>query len=158
MAKSELKDEIESMKRRPCRRCGSCCRAFAVTLNETDLRREPRLKEFAVPKNRLPKDIQAELVAKYDETFAIRKPCPFLLFDNGINVCRIYRTRPDTCRRYYPSEITCNVAKLEERGVDTISTVFKMIGDGHAKSDVLEWMAKVDPRKFRNKIRRLLKR
>ena len=158
MAKSELKDDLEPMKRRSCRRCGSCCRTFTVTLNEGDLRRESRLKKFAVRKDRLPKEIQAELIAKYGEVFAIRKPCPFLLFDNGICVCRIYRTRPDTCRRYYPSEITCNVAKLEEQGVDTISTVFKMIGQGHAKSDVLEWMAKVDSRKFRNKIRRLLRR
>lgn len=158
MAKSELKDEIESLKRRSCRRCGSCCRAFAVTLNKSDLRRESRLKEFAVPKKRLPKDIQADLLTRYGEVFAIRKPCPFVVFDSGIWICRIYRTRPDTCRRYYPSEITCNVAKLEERGIDTVATVFKMMGDGHAKQDVLEWMAKVDPKKLINRIRRLLKR
>lgn len=158
MAKSERKEENESMKRRPCRRCGSCCRAFAVSLNERDLRREPRLKKHAVRKDRLPEDIQATLVEKYDEVFAIRKPCPFAYFDSGLWVCKIYRTRPDTCHRYYPSKITCNVAKLEERGVDTIATVLKMTGQGHSKSDVLEWMAKVDPEKLINKIRRLLRR
>ena len=158
MAKIELKDDLETLKRRPCRRCGSCCRAFAVTLNNMDLRREPRLKKFAVPKKRLPKDIQAELLARYGEVYAIRKPCPFVFCDNGLWICRIYRTRPDTCRRYFPSEITCNLAKLEERGVDTISTVFKMIGEGHAKQDVLKWMSKVDPKRLVNKIRRLLRK
>ena len=158
MAKSTLKEEIEPMQKRPCRRCGSCCRAFAVTLNDMDLRRELRLVDYAVSKERLPKWMQGQLLKRYGEKYAIRKPCPFLLFDNGINVCRIYRTRPDTCRRYYPSEITCNVAKLEERGVDTVSTVFKMTGQGHTKADVMKWMAKVDPKKLTNKIRRLLRR
>ncbi len=157
MVKSEHEDERESLKRRPCRRCGACCKAFAVTLNDMDLRRESRLKEFTVPKNRLPKDIQSHLLARYGELYAIRKPCPFLLFDSGLWICRIHRTRPDTCRRYYPSEVTCNIAKLEEIGVDTVSTIFKMMGKGHAKSDVMKWMAKVDPKKLKNKIRRLLR-
>jgi len=139
-------DIDDARKRRPCLRCGACCRAFMVTLNEGDLRREPRLKEFAVHRNKLPGDLASRLLARYDEEYGIRKPCPFLLTQNGVCSCRIHRTRPDTCRRYWPSEITCNVAKLEERGVDTVATILKMTGEGCPKQLVLDWLAKLDPK------------
>lgn len=149
MAEIRSQDDIDdALKRRPCLRCGACCKGFMITLNLRDLRREPRLKEFAVHRDKLPDDLAAKLVARYDEEYGIRKPCPFLLTENGVCSCRIYRTRPDTCRRYYPSEITCNMAKLEERGVDTIATIFKIVGQGHAKEDVLDWLVKLDPKKI----------
>lgn len=141
-------DILDARKKRPCRRCGTCCRAFMITLNEGDLRREPRLKEFAVHKDRLPEDLGAKLLARYGEVYGIRKPCPFLFTENGISICRIYRTRPDTCHRFWPSEITCNVSKLEERGVDTVATILKMVSQGHAKEDVLDWLTKLDPKKI----------
>lgn len=149
MAEIRSRDDIDdALKKRSCLRCGACCKAFMVTLNRRDLRREPKLKEFAVHRDKLPADLASKLLARYDEEYGIRKPCPFLLTENGVCSCRIYRTRPDTCRRYYPSEITCNVAKLEERGVDTIRTLLKLTGKGYPKQMVLDWLKNLDPKKI----------
>lgn len=85
-----------------CERCGQCCRAFGITLSITDMNREPRLWDVAVPIQQVGNPRTRVFMAEYNHPWVIGKdhrngPCPFL---TARNECGIYETRPQICRDY----------------------------------------------------------
>ncbi|MBD3164084.1 hypothetical protein GF323_02715 [Candidatus Woesearchaeota archaeon] len=80
-----------------CSQCGKCCLTFTVKLSDKDIKRIESLglkKEFFAEKDNFdPK------TGKY----SLKRPnrgCIFLIRKNNKYFCRIYRQRPDICRKY----------------------------------------------------------
>jgi len=89
-----------------CRRCGSCCRSLIVEAYARDLRREPRLLGKSLgPFRPDPSDKDWRRVLKCLILAGPGKACGFLTADD---LCSIYATRPDVCRRFEPSTENCS--------------------------------------------------
>jgi Fe-S-cluster containining protein len=85
-----------------CQGCATCCRKLIVGLTAGDLKREPRLRDHAVPMVAVTRRKLLDYMHKFDCTHVLAKrasgaACVFLDETNG---CTIYATRPDICRAF----------------------------------------------------------
>lgn len=134
-----------------CERCGACCMAFAVTLNDKDLEREPRLREHIIPQDKLLEHVQKGFVSKYNEKFAMsqnKERCPFLEQDDEDEACycTIYETRPHICRRFVASLITCRVARLELLGYNIKDAMDRALKQNVAHPVIIAQIMRIDMR------------
>lgn len=88
-----------------CESCGACCRCFPIFASGADAQREPAIcKESLKLKDHLvTKDTAYQL---YPLPF--HKQCAFLKEDQ---LCRIYATRPEVCRRFKAGSPQCIEAR-----------------------------------------------
>ena len=88
-----------------CTHCGACCRCFPIFASEADAEREVLIQS------------EARLLAGHlqDEGKVYRLfPLPFLgacPFLETNQLCRIYETRPDVCRRFEVGSPQCIEAR-----------------------------------------------
>jgi Fe-S-cluster containining protein len=73
-----------------CKRCGWCCTRLTIEITKADTEREPRL-------------IKASK-AFWEEGRILKSPCLFLKKSGKKYRCEIYKTRPQECRDFKPSE------------------------------------------------------
>jgi Fe-S-cluster containining protein len=97
-----------------CIKCGQCCHQLSATFTIEDLNREPRLREVAVPIQKVGNVKLRAYMAEKGMPWAVNKPskgapCPFLGSDN---LCNIHDTRPQICRDY-PQESRC-IKEMQE--------------------------------------------
>jgi len=79
-----------------CDNCGACRKTFPFFASATDAEREPRIR---IEGQRLPENQSA---AEWEYRLY---PLPFLetfCFLDSDNLCTIYATRPESCRRFTP--------------------------------------------------------
>ena len=99
MAKTGAKYPAVDFK---CRRCGKCCCQFGITLSISDMNREPRLWDVAVPIQNVGNPKTRAFMAEKKHPWVIGgkekrgDPCVFLAGTD----CLIYETRPLICRDY----------------------------------------------------------
>lgn len=95
-----------------CTDCGACCRCYPIFARESDVRREPEIARVGV---------KVEQFLGKDETayrlfpLARGNGCGFLGADQ---LCGIYETRPEVCRRFSAGSEQCIRAR-ERVGVGT---------------------------------------
>ncbi|MAO84316.1 MAG: zinc/iron-chelating domain-containing protein [Myxococcales bacterium] len=100
MKGSEEEEEFD------CENCGACCRCFPIFAVEIDAEREPRIRKAGV---RCDDFLGEEGKVAYRLFPLFRKEaCVFLKEDQ---LCRIYETRPDACRRFEPGGEQCRQAR-----------------------------------------------
>jgi Fe-S-cluster containining protein len=88
-----------------CRRCGNCCKGLIVEAYIRDLRREPSLVDRSIDRYRPdPNDKDWRNGVKCLILAAPGVRCGFL---TPANLCSIYATRPDACRKFEPSRKNC---------------------------------------------------
>ena len=88
-----------------CTQCGACCRCFPIFASDADAEREVSIKtdtRLLEPHMRT-KD---KIYQLYPLPF--HKGCAFL---DGDQLCRIYETRPDVCRRFEAGSDQCIEAR-----------------------------------------------
>lgn len=88
-----------------CTQCGACCRCFPIFASAEDARREPRIQTDTIK-------LKAHL-ATPDKAYQLfplpfQEQCAFLQTDQ---LCRIYTTRPDVCRRFSAGSPQCIQAR-----------------------------------------------
>ena len=92
-----------------CKQCGKCCHVLSATMAISDMNREPRLWEVAVPIHKVGNPKTRAFMAEKKHPWAIGgkskrgAPCPFLIN----NSCGIYSTRPQICRDYPQKGASC---------------------------------------------------
>lgn len=88
-----------------CAACGACCRCFPIFASAADAEREPKIK-------RETRKLEAYLATK-DKAYQMF-PLPFLeqcAFLKSDQLCRIYETRPEVCRRFESGSAQCIEAR-----------------------------------------------
>ena len=93
-----------------CENCGACCRCFPIFASEADAAREPKIRQET-------RALEPHLVTK-DKAYQMH-PLPFLescAFLKEDQLCRIYATRPEVCRRFEAGSAQCIEAR-ERMGV-----------------------------------------
>ncbi len=88
-----------------CDKCGACCRSFPVRVSLSDAEHEPRIHDCGL--------VIPAWLRSADQHYQLH-PLPFLgscTFLGNENLCRIYATRPDVCRRFEPGSIQCQEAR-----------------------------------------------
>jgi len=88
-----------------CDRCGACCKTFPVLVSIGDARREPRItcETLELPEWQRTEEWRYRL-----------HPLPFLqgcCFLQEDNLCAVYDTRPDPCRRFQAGSPECAEAR-----------------------------------------------
>ncbi len=83
-----------------CKRCGTCCRVYAGTIQVTEqdiLRWAVEFRDDILQQVSVPDSVLRSVTNK-----AGYETCPFLkkLRHTEVCVCSIYRTRPETCVRF----------------------------------------------------------
>lgn len=89
-----------------CESCGACCRCYPIFALEGDALREPQ-----IAKNGIRCD---DFLGKKGEVAYRLHPLPFLdacAFLGDDQLCRIYETRPELCRRFEPGSSQCVEAR-----------------------------------------------
>jgi len=88
-----------------CENCGACCRCFPIFASEADAAREPAIR-------RETRQLEAHLATE-DKAYQMH-PLPFLescAFLKADQLCRIYSTRPEVCRRFEAGSPQCIEAR-----------------------------------------------
>lgn len=88
-----------------CDRCGACCKTFPVLVSIGDARREPRITCETLE---LPEWQQTEEWRYRLHPLPFLEGCCFLQQDN---LCSVYDTRPDPCRRFQAGSPECAEAR-----------------------------------------------
>ena len=91
-----------------CTACGACCRSFPIFASATDALREPRITNEA---RRLPEHLADDNQAYQLHPLPFHDACCFLREDQ---LCRIYPTRPEVCRRFEPGSAQCIEARQRQ--------------------------------------------
>lgn len=91
-----------------CEQCGQCCKKLSPTLTLEDLRREPKLWQYAVPIDKVGNAKMRRYMMEKNIPYVMNKAgrglsCPFQM-PNGL--CGIHETRPQICRDY-PQQSKC---------------------------------------------------
>lgn len=88
-----------------CENCGACCRCFPIFASGTDAAREPAIRTET-------RELEPHLATE-DKAYQMH-PLPFLdgcAFLKKDQLCRIYATRPDVCRRFEAGSAQCIEAR-----------------------------------------------
>lgn len=93
------------MTRYDCTDCGACCRCFPIFAGEADAAREPRI---ALETRRLPEHLASPTQSYQLHPLPFQTACAFLKSDQ---LCRIYPTRPEVCRRFEAGSAQCIEAR-----------------------------------------------
>ena len=98
------KDSEEGMY--DCENCGACCRCYPIFALASDAEREPQIREAGVRCD----DFLGEEGSVAYRLFPLfrKQACVFLKDDQ---LCRIYETRPETCRKFEPGSEQCREAR-----------------------------------------------
>ena len=91
-----------------CENCGACCRSFPIFASEADARLEPRIRKET---KQLPEHLAGD-----DKVFQLH-PLPFqtrCAFLQDDQLCRIYATRPQVCRRFEAGSPQCIEARRRQ--------------------------------------------
>ncbi|PXA02960.1 YkgJ family cysteine cluster protein [Coraliomargarita sinensis] len=93
-----------------CTNCGACCRCFPIFASAEDAEQEIRIKSET-------RRLEPHLATK-DKVYQLyplpfHQRCAFLLQDQ---LCSIYATRPEVCRRFAAGSTQCIEAR-ERSGV-----------------------------------------
>jgi Fe-S-cluster containining protein len=115
------KETSIALQPRDCNHCGSCCRSFCLELTNEDVAREPQLLTYATAWGNIDPVRQNEFDCPW-VLFTESAPCPFL---DDLCLCRIYKTRPDVCRRMIPSILNCHCSRIEETGVHVAEFIMR---------------------------------
>ncbi|MFT5826603.1 MAG: Fe-S-cluster containining protein [Yoonia sp.] len=91
-----------------CTACGACCRSFPIFASETDAVREPAIRNEA---RRLPEHLETEDKAYQLFPLPFHTRCPYLKDDE---LCRIYESRPNVCRRFEAGSEQCIEARRRQ--------------------------------------------
>lgn len=137
-----MEKKIEFFEAKECERCGACCCSSVIGIAEVDLRREPKLREFAVPAEPFIENKRYRNLNYVGLVMDVYGRCPFLEISGKVTLCSIYSTRPDACRNFQPIPFRCKVCKLENAGVD----VEKMHAEsqGISRAEFAEWIMALD--------------
>ncbi|MDB2681893.1 YkgJ family cysteine cluster protein [Opitutales bacterium] len=93
-----------------CTTCGACCRSFPIFANEADAVREPAIRNEA---RLLPQHLQTDDKVYQLFPLPFQTRCPYLKADE---LCRIYATRPNVCRRFEAGSKQCIEARRRQFG------------------------------------------
>ena len=88
-----------------CENCGACCRCFPIFASEADATRAPAIRQEG-------RQLEPHL-ATGDKAYQLH-PLPFLescAFLKEDQLCRIYATRPEVCRRFEAGSKQCQEAR-----------------------------------------------
>jgi Fe-S-cluster containining protein len=88
-----------------CDRCGACCSTFVVQVSEQDAEREPRIKSESI-------SVEPWLQSQ-DWRYRLH-PLPFhqgCCFLGSNQLCSIYQSRPQVCRRFAAGSQQCQEAR-----------------------------------------------
>lgn len=88
-----------------CENCGACCRCFPIFAGETDALREPAIR---IEGRSVEAHLQAENKKYQLHPLPFLEQCAFLKEDQ---LCRIYATRPEVCRRFEAGSPQCIEAR-----------------------------------------------
>ena len=88
-----------------CADCGACCRCYPIFALEADAAREPRIKDEGVYCDDF---LRQGLVAYRIFPLARKDGCAFL---QANQLCSIYETRPEACRKLEPGSRQCVEAR-----------------------------------------------
>lgn len=88
-----------------CDTCGACCRTFPIRVSKEDGVCEPRIAENA---------LVVPAWERSEEHFYQLHPlafCTGCLFLGENNLCSVYETRPQVCRRFAAGSAQCQEAR-----------------------------------------------
>ena len=88
-----------------CTQCGACCRCFPIFASAADTEQEPRIKSET---RRLEPYLATEDKAFQLYPLPFHEQCAFLRPDQ---LCQIYITRPEVCRRFSAGSPQCIEAR-----------------------------------------------
>jgi Fe-S-cluster containining protein len=91
-----------------CDACGACCRTFPIRVSKQDGEREPRIAEHA---------LVVPAWERSEEHYYHLHPLPFCkgcLFLGEDNLCSVYETRPQVCRRFAAGSAQCQEARARK--------------------------------------------
>lgn len=88
-----------------CEACGACCRCFPIFASQTDAGREPRILNET---RKLEPHLATSDKAYQMFPLPFHSTCVFLRDDQ---LCQIYETRPDVCRRFEAGSAQCIEAR-----------------------------------------------
>lgn len=88
-----------------CTACGACCRCFPIFASPADAKREPRIQ---VETRRIEPHLATGHKAYQLFPLPFQERCAFLQSDQ---LCQIYTTRPDVCRRFEAGSPQCIEAR-----------------------------------------------
>ncbi len=88
-----------------CENCGACCRCFPIFASESDAEREPAIRRET---RKLEPHLSTEDKAYQMHPLPFHTSCAFLQKDQ---LCRIYETRPEVCRRFEAGSAQCIEAR-----------------------------------------------
>uniref|UniRef100_A0A6M3J8S0 Putative zinc-or iron-chelating protein n=1 Tax=viral metagenome TaxID=1070528 RepID=A0A6M3J8S0_9ZZZZ len=124
-----------------CENCGACChRDQFVELTTEDIEREPRLKEIMIPMRDVPQSVKINR-NKYPYVFRTHQGCPFLSYNKK---CLIHNNKPEACKNYIPSLVTCRMA----RAGMSINMLMQCANQLDSKYDFIRAIMQIDPRKL----------
>ena len=98
-----------------CERCGECCKAYTVILDDEDIKNIISLgyeKESFAEKDLNPENAEIRYVLKRDHG-----QCIFLQYANNKATCLIYEQRPKICKIYpffHEKLISCKPKELSK--------------------------------------------
>ena len=91
-----------------CENCGACCRCFPIFASEADAAREPAIWRET---RKVEPHLATEHKAYQMYPLPFLQQCAFLEEDQ---LCRIYATRPATCRRFEAVSDLCREARIRQ--------------------------------------------
>ncbi|MBK1877520.1 YkgJ family cysteine cluster protein [Pelagicoccus mobilis] len=94
-------DAIVAGEEFDCTDCGACCRCYPIFASESDAAREPEIEKVGV---RVEQFLGKEETAYRLFPLARVEGCGFLKQDQ---LCRIYDTRPEVCRKFTAGSEQC---------------------------------------------------
>lgn len=103
LGNSEMKDSGEQYL---CDACGACCRTFPIRVSKEDGEREPLIAAHA---------LVVPPWERSDEHYYQLHPlafCSGCLFLGEDNLCSVYETRPQVCRRFAAGSAQCQEARV----------------------------------------------
>lgn len=102
-------------KNRPytCDSCGACCKTFPIRVSKEDGSREPLIAAHALV---VPAWEQSEEYYYQLHPLAFCTGCLFL---GENNLCSVYETRPEVCRRFAAGSDQCQEAR-ERNGLEKL--------------------------------------
>ena len=88
-----------------CENCGACCRCFPIFASAADAAREPAIQNEA---RKLEPHLATEDKAYQMYPLPFSEQCAFL---EANQLCRIYETRPEVCRKFEAGSKQCQEAR-----------------------------------------------